>query len=77
MELFASDNQRIADFSTNDKDDNLLAFNIVQNTQIADTQFVFGKRVWPQALDRAGWGSRLLRKSREDGRFQDSLLPGR
>jgi hypothetical protein len=52
MELLSFHNQPIADFPTDDEQDNLVSFHIVQGTQVARPQLELGQRIGTQTLNR-------------------------
>jgi hypothetical protein len=77
MELLSFHNQLVPDFSPHDKDDNLIAFHIIQSTQIPHTQFKFRQRVGPQAFDCFGGCCWLVLKPGQDAGFQHPLVTDR
>jgi hypothetical protein len=60
MELLAFHYQFVANFPPDDEDDNFVAFNIIQGTQLSCSQLVFGERVWSQPFDRFHRDSGLI-----------------
>jgi hypothetical protein len=77
MELLSFHNQLIAYLSANEKHDNFAFINILQNTKVSHSQFVFGEQIGAQFLDCFRWGRRLVFQSGENRGFQYALVVDR
>jgi hypothetical protein len=70
MKLLTFHDQRVADLSTDDDDDDFVILDIIQRTQVSDTQFELGQRIRPQSLDSVRDKGRLVLKSSNYSRFR-------
>jgi hypothetical protein len=77
MELLAFHNQIVPDLASDDQDDDLVALDIIQRTQVSCTQLKVGEWVRPQALDCFRGGRRLVLKPGQDRCFQNPLITRR
>src|SRR5262249_1165363 len=71
------DNQLVPHLPSHDRDDDFLAFHIIQDSKVACPQFILGHRIRAQPLDGTRECCWLMKKSRCDRRLQDSLLTNR
>jgi hypothetical protein len=67
----------VADLATDDKENHLRPFHIIQHPKITGAQFKIGKRIWPQALDRAGRDGRGMHEASLNRHFYNPLLTHR
>jgi hypothetical protein len=77
MKLLAFHNQFVADFPSDDQDDNIVSLDIIQGTQVACAKLEFRQRIGAQTLDRFRGRRGLLLQPGQDSRFQDSLVTNR
>jgi hypothetical protein len=77
MEFFSGYDQFVSNLATNNEQDNLGLFYIIQHTKITHTQFEFGQRIWSELLDRPCWRCRLFLESGDYCRLNDTLLANR
>jgi len=77
MKLLAFHNQFVAELSPDDQNRDVLAFHIVQGTQVSCAQFELNQRIGPQTLDGFGGRGGLVLKAGHDSGFQDALFPRR
>jgi hypothetical protein len=60
MEFISGYDQFVSNPATNNEQDNLRSFYIIQHTKITHTQFELGQRIWSELLDRPSWSCRSL-----------------
>jgi hypothetical protein len=77
MKLLIAHDQGVANFSTDDKQHDFVALDIIQNTEITRPQFELRKRVGPKPFDCLRWRQRLVREPDQDCGFQYPLLANR
>jgi hypothetical protein len=75
MKILAFHNQLVAFIPPNDQDDNFVAFDIIQGTQVARTKLELDQRIRTQALDRFRGCRGLVFQPGQNSRFQHSLAP--
>ena len=68
MELLAFHNEFVADFSSDNQDEDFVSFDIIQDTQVRCPQLKLRQRIWTQPLDRFRGRCRLVFQPGEDGR---------
>jgi hypothetical protein len=76
MELLTLHHQGVADLPPDDQEDNLFAFDIIQDAEVTSPQLEFGQRIGPQPFDGLGRRCRPVREPGEDRGPQNSLLAG-
>jgi hypothetical protein len=74
MELLTFHDQLVAFFPSDDQDNNLVSFDIVQGTQVSCPKLELGERIGTQSFDRFCRRSGLVLQPRQDSRFQESLV---
>jgi hypothetical protein len=76
MELLASHDQFVSNLAADDKQDNfgLVLLHIIQDTEVADTQFKFRQRIWSKPPDCFRRDRGLVEQSSRDRRLHDPLL---
>lgn len=79
MELFASHDQFVADLPSDDQQDHFgtVLLDIIQDTEVTDTQFELRQRVRPKTPDRFRWNRRLVSQPNRDCRLDDALVANR
>jgi hypothetical protein len=77
MKILAFHNQFVADFPSDDQDDNFVSFDIIQDTQVACPKLELRQRIGAQTLDRFRGHRGLVLQAGQDSRFQDSLVADR
>jgi hypothetical protein len=77
MKLLVSDAQCVADLPPDDQEDDFLAFDIVQNPEVANSQFELSEEIGSKPLDGPGRGSRLVDETGGDRIFQIPPLASR
>jgi hypothetical protein len=71
MEFLAFNNELVPDFASDDQDDYLIAFDIIQGTQISCSQLELCQWIRSQPLDCLGRRGGLMLEARKEGRCQD------
>jgi hypothetical protein len=74
MELLTGDDQGIAHLATDDQQDDLIPFDIIEDAEVAHPQLVLRHRVGPEPLDGPGGGHRLVAEPGEDRSLQSPTL---
>src|SRR6266404_3166154 len=76
VEFRAFEDEFVADVASDNQENNLVAFDIIQDAQVSCPKFKLAKRIVAETFDGFRGRRRLMFQSRDDCRFELALISG-